>query len=262
MSGETGLPVAGAEVVIGAARWRTDAAGRVPVAPGASAAVDVVAEGFLSRQTRLHSERLTLWPVGPGHDAEYVRAIIYRSSAAGRSAAAGPDEPLQRLGRSRVALVPSRELTRDVEAMAALREAVDRVNGATGGVVTFAVGGPTSGAAVFALELDPGLRWIAAAYKDLSGSAITGGRIAFSTLAAARGPRFVAHELGHVLGLQHSASPADLMYFEAREGGAATFTPAERLTIRLLLQRAPGNRYPDNDRDADGARVATAMSAG
>jgi hypothetical protein len=259
VSGETGQPVAGAAVTIGGVTWRADDAGRVPLPAGAAAAVDVVAEGFLSRQTRLGPERLTLWPIGPGHDAEYVRAIIYRSSEAGRSALAGPEQPLQRLASGRAVLVPSREIARDAEAVAALREAAAILNGATG-AATFQVGGSGGGATVIALDLDPSLRWIAAAYRDVAGGAIVGARIAFGSLANARRVKIVAHELGHVLGLQHSASRADLMYFEAREDGPSTFTAAERLTIRLLLQRVPGNRYPDNDRDANPGIASTSVA--
>ena len=227
--------------------------------PAASPAVDVVAEGFLSRQTRLGAERLTLWPIGPGHDAEYVRAIIYRSSAAGRSAAAGPEQPLERLAAGRAVLVPAREIARDVEALAALREAAAILNEATG-AATFHVGGTGAGAAVVVVELDPSLRWIAAAYRDVTGGAIVGARLAFGSLANARRVKIVAHELGHVLGLQHSASRSDLMYFEARDDGAVAFTAAERLTIRLLLQRVPGNRYPDNDRDANPGIASTSVA--
>ena len=50
------------------------------------------------------------------------------------------------------------------------------------------------------------------------------------------------------------------MFFEARDDGATSFTPAERLTVRLLLQRRPGNHYPDNDRDDDAPGVAAGES--
>jgi hypothetical protein len=261
VSGDTGLPVANAQVLADGARGRTDAQGRLALEAGTASALDVVAEGYLSRQTRMGDGRVTLWPVGPGHDADYVRAIIYRSSAAGGAKGSGPEQPLERLAATRAVLLPSRELVRDAEAMAALRESVALLNEVTAGSVTFSVGGPTAGAAVFVLEVDPALKWIAATYKDVRGGGIAGGRIAFATLAAARRAPVAAHELGHVLGLQHSASRQDLMFFEAHDG-AASFTAEERLTIRLLLQRLPGNRYPDNDRDSGATAAAVSLCTG
>jgi hypothetical protein len=261
VSGDTRLPVAGAEVVVGGQRWTTDEAGHVPVPANALGAVDVAADGFLSRQTRLGAQPLTLWPVGPGREADYVRAIIYRSSAAGGTAGHGAEQPLQRVAAGRVVLMPSRAVVRDGEAMAALRRAIAEINDATGGRVAFSLGGSTFGAAVFATEVDARLPWVAATYKRLEGQTIVGGRVVMSSLPAARSARFLAHELGHTLGLQHSAAPSDLMYFEARAGGPSTFTAAERLTMRLLLQRRPGNHYPDNDRDdrMDGLTVSEAV---
>jgi hypothetical protein len=260
VSGATEQPVPGAEVVVGGRRLSTDGAGAVALPAGATGAVDVLAAGFLSRQTRLGPDRITLWPVGPGRGPDYVRAIIYQSSAAGGAAGHGPDQPLQRVAAARVVVSPSRELLRDAAAMAAHRAAIAQLNDVTEGGVSFSLGGSVAGAAVFETRVDAALPWLAAAYKQLSGSAIAGGRIAFCSLDTARQPRFVAHELGHALGLQHSASTGDLMYFEARSGGASAFSEAERLTVRLLLQRRPGNHFPDNDRDGSGAAQASVVA--
>jgi hypothetical protein len=248
VSGDTDLPVVGAQVSVGGKRWTTDDAGHVPLPVEAAGSVHIAAEGFLSRQTRLGQGRLTLWPVGPGRGPEYVRAIIYRSSAAGGAARRDVDQPLQRVEAARVVVLPSRAIVGDAEAMAAHRLAIAEINGATEGRVAFSLGGSTAGAVLFAVDIDPRLAWLAATYKRLQGHAIVGGHIAVASRSAARDARFLAHELGHALGLQHSAAPTDLMYFEALEGGATSFTPAERVTIRLLLQRASGNHYPDNDR--------------
>jgi hypothetical protein len=47
-----------------------------------------------------------------------------------------------------------------------------------------------------------------------------------------------------------------MMYYLADAGSPARFTPNELLTIAMLLQRPPGNRYPDNDRQAQASSNA------
>jgi hypothetical protein len=68
-------------------------------------------------------------------------------------------------------------------------------------------------------------------------------------------------ELGHALGLQHSTVPSDMMYYAARMDATGLFTENERLSIRLLLQRKPRNRYPDNDRGSVAAGSSSVGSA-
>ena len=88
---------------------------------------------------------------------------------------------------------------------------------------------------------------------------IIGGTIIYDSIETVR-TSTTDHELGHMIGLGHSASIADVMYpFERRN--VETFAPRERLGIRLIMQRPAANREPDNDRDVASAQtLSTAWS--
>jgi hypothetical protein len=132
--------------------------------------------------------------------------------------------------------------------MRAHREGAAAVTEATEGAITFVVEPRATSDVVFHTSLEPGASADALTYRDLRGGAVVGGRSVFASWAAVRDPGFLAHELGHALGLQHSTVPADVMYFRCGSRASYAFTANERRTIRLLLQRPPGNQFPDNDR--------------
>jgi Matrixin len=245
LSGDDGAPVAGASVRIGTRTAVADAQGRITVEAWDAEALDVEAAGFLPRQTSLgQADRFTLWPVGPSYPEAYVRRLLY--TAAGRSA---QDQPLRRPVASSVSVVLSDELQRDAEASSAHRRAAGLLTEATAGAVRFDVELTPRREVVFQASLDAsGGSEGALTYRTLKGDAIVGGRITFSHPRYARDVRFVAHELGHALGLQHSLDARDMMYSPCGADCAEAFSDRERLTIRLLLQRRPGNTYPDRDR--------------
>jgi hypothetical protein len=86
----------------------------------------------------------------------------------------------------------------------------------------------------------------AVAMTSLRGDEITGGTVVFCTLEAARSLT-VAHELGHTFGLRHSQHGAEIMYGWFLPHDPPGFSPREALAVRLMLQREPGNRFPDTD---------------
>lgn len=266
VSGETGLPVAGARVSASDQGYTTDPAGQVVLGNRVSSELDIEAPGYLERQTTLSSNSsvLTLWPrLSPtGLDEEGTARIVYGCGATGCATGA---EALTRLPRGAAVLIPSREIQSDPTAMQALEEGARRLSEATLGNVTIELAtGPRPGAVSVTVSVDLRDPVIVAqgagavTRRELSrASEIARASIAFRSLDLVRRLPLVLHELGHVFGLGHSGRATDIMWTGAEIYSLDDFSPRERLAISLMLQRAPGNRLPDDDRGALSARTRT-----
>jgi hypothetical protein len=275
VSGETSAPVAGARVTIGLRTYQSDGAGRFVLAEAAAYGtyVDVVAAGFLDRQTLLRrsaSTRFVLWPdttlstsLGKRpFDQHYTASLVYTSSA---ESVAG-NTPLRRLPRSATQAIValSEELRLDDDANANHELAVNAINETLNGRFTYVLSPsrPSTGiifeARVDASEATCANRAFAFAQVTTQGGEITGGRIVYCGLRLAT-RAVVLHEIGHTAGLFHSVATEDVMYPYIHTYSAHQFRQAETLALSLLFERPGGNRFPDNDRGvtASGRQTTT-----
>jgi hypothetical protein len=233
-SGETGASV-GAAV-----------ASPAQVVPGAPVAVS--APGFLRRQQFfVGGTPIFLWP----QEEAYVRAIVY---------AGGQFGLIRWSGGFRVKPWPGTE-----DKIAVVIAEASRVSGLP---ITM-----TTGPAEVEIVLDPAeplladLTALAVTIRTYSGLTITHSRIVFRSLGEFLGNKLrnggrtntALHEMGHVLGLDHSISYHDVMSIENDVNPGLTYGPAEELALRMMYaHRVAGNAFPDR---APGVPAATALRA-
>lgn len=267
VSGETLAPVAGAQVVIGGRTVVSDASGQValPERAAAQSALDIVAPGFLDRITLLRSQsetRFTLWPKtsSTGLDEHFTATLVYTRGEEGDALA---EEPLRRLGDGtrRVGVVLAESLAGDEARFSRHAEAVEQLTAATGGQVVYALASQAEpGVLAVNATFDPedencAERVRAVTLTQLRGGTIVSARIVYCVDDAPRSST-VTHELGHTFGLSHSPNEREVMAPNFSRSRANDFSARESLAMQLMLQRRPGNRHPDNDRDMGSTQSA------
>jgi hypothetical protein len=251
-------------VTVDGATFTTNSAGQVtlPQRPVEMAPIDILAEGFLDRLTvfRVQETRLSLWPrTSPtGLTETDTMSIVYTESTYKSQGPLGADSLRQRYSRAPVQVFFSDGFEDvDSEVIDIQDAAVAELNEAIGGGLTYLPPKHTEippadmGELHVVLTLDPTheacLLGSIVATADHVPPGITSGtlRINYCSISWASDPRAALHELAHTFGLRHSRDAFDLMHPLIM--GPRTFSPKERLLIRLMLQRRPGNIFPDTD---------------
>jgi hypothetical protein len=83
--------------------------------------------------------------------------------------------------------------------------------------------------------------------RDYAGAAIARARITLRSVSLARRLPLLIHELGHAFGLAHSPRLGDVMWNGPELYDSIDLSPREKVVVALMLQRASGNRFPDNE---------------
>jgi hypothetical protein len=250
VNGQTGAAVAGASVTIAGRPFTTDASGQFtapePVLP--DQLLEITAAGFLKRETLTRTDtRFALWPDSSGLPAGYTQEIAYMPGFTQDT----------KLTRPTSGVFVTLSAGMDADARAAHNDAAALLTAANGGAIPFAVSdSPPAGSAKITVSIDGSAAFFAqnpgaAAFAEVqfAANAIGGSglRIVYKDASFAKIRALVAHEMGHQFGLGHPTSIPGLMN-PTIDASRADYSDAEKNVLKLMVQRRPGNAFPDNDR--------------
>jgi hypothetical protein len=272
-SGETDQPVAGATIALSgqsetgifSTAYTTDAAGQFrldrTVLLSSTPLLEATAPGFLVRSTvlRLGETTTSMWPASSptGLDEVFSSTVVYSSATC--PAVNTGQIPLRKVPSSTGIVRVSFDSTlQDAAAETAHQQAIARLNTALEGSLQYQFTTTVGQGVSFTAGIDPNASTCTAGTEPLRAATslsfvdgnISGGRLIYCSVAAARSATLVLHELGHSFGLRHSASTSDVMYCST--GRPVVFSARERVAIKLMGQRRSGTRWPDNDRETAG----------
>jgi hypothetical protein len=266
VSGESLLPVASARVTTDGRSYVTDGAGAVAVDRVSTMSVE--AAGFLERRALARTDRFSLWPrISPstGLDEESTARMVYNCAD---STCRDGGEALGRVTQGTVTLVPSRQLSADRAALAAIDEAAHLWTAATRGDVVFALAAASATGTIVDIDVDPNdsailSRGAAGVTRRQysAGGVIVRARITLRSVELARRVPLSLHELGHAFGLAHSPRLGDVMWSGPELYDSQDLSVREKLAVTLMLQRSSGNRFPDTEDGVGTLRGTTSRRA-